>query len=145
MNAKVLNVLTKTVGVAGLGLVLYDSHRAGALRGPEAELEGKSNDLARRYLEEQKLENISSVRANAKKNIFHYFVDENLTGAFHTTGGYVKGFNEMLRTNAIPFALSVGTLIGGKGIFSKVCGAGLIAYGGIFFLQEIFGFGKKKD
>lgn len=143
MNGKVLNVLTKAVGVAGLGLVLYDSHAAGKINGPIAEMEGKSNTLAHHYLDELKLESPSTVRAKAKKEIFHYNLDENLTGFFHTTGGYIGGFTSMLINNAVPFALSIGTVLGGKGVFSKVCGAGLLAYGAIFLLQEGFGIGKK--
>jgi len=39
--------------------------------------------------------------------------------------------------------LVAGTILGGKGIFSKFCGAGLLAYGGIFLAQEMFGIGKE--
>lgn len=143
MNGKVLNILTKTVGAAGLGLVLYDAHHAGKIQSPIAEMRGKSSSLAHHYMEDMKLESPSRVRKAAKEGIFRYNLDENLTGFFHSTGGYMEGFTSMIITNAVPLALSVGTLIGGKGLFSKACGAGLLAYGGIFLLQEAFGFGKK--
>lgn len=144
MNGKVLNVLTKTVGAAGLGLVLYDSHHAGKIKAPITEMEGKSKSLSHHYMEDMKLESASKVRAHAKEGIFKYFLDENFSGFFHATSGYIGGFCSMLTTNAIPLALSIGTLIGGKGIFSKACGAGLLAYGGIFLAQEALGIGKKE-
>lgn len=144
MNAKVANVLTKTIGAAGLGLVLYDAHHAGKIEAPMAELKGKSTSLSHHYLEDLKLDTPSTVKNAAKKGIFHYHLDETLTGFFHSTGGYVGGFASMLVNNVVPLALSVGTLVGGKGLFSKACGLGLLAYGGIFIMQEGFGFGKKK-
>jgi len=70
-------------------------------------------------------------------------LDENLSGFFTGIGGYVKGFTSMLVTNIVPAALSVGAILT-KGLASKLCGAGLLAYGGIFLAQEIFGIGKEK-
>ncbi len=142
----VSNVLTKTVGVIGLGLVAYDSHAAGKHEAHAHEKEHKATSLAGRYLEDTKLDSNSMVKAQAKEHIFKYFMDENISGFFGAIKGYTKGFSEVLVSNVVPFALAVGTLLtnkkNSKNIISKCFGAGLLAYGGIFLAQEIFGIGK---
>lgn len=137
----VSNVLTKTVGVIGLGLIAYDSHSAGKRKAASTEKDHKATSLANHYLEDQKLDSPSIVKAHAKESIFRYYVDENLSGFFGAIGGYVKGFNNMLVSNVVPFALAAGTLVT-KNLVSKCFGAGLLAYGGIFLAQEAFGIGK---
>lgn len=143
MGSGVLNFLTKSVGVAGLGLIAYDAHHAGKIYAPMYEKNHKAEQLSERYLDELKLDSPSVVKEATKKRIFRFFIDENISGFFTTIGGYCKGFGSMLVDNIAPLALAGGTFIG-KGIFSKLCGAGLLAYGGIFLLQEFFGIGKAK-
>lgn len=135
------NVLTKTVGVIGLSMVAYDSHVAGKIKAVSHEKNHKATSLAGRFLDDTKLDSPSVVKEHAKKSIFRYFLDENLSGFFASIAGYAKGFSDMLVTNVIPFGLSVGTVLT-KGVTSKCFGAGLLAYGGIFLAQEIFGIGK---
>lgn len=142
MNSSgILNYLTKAVGVAGLGLIAYDAHYAGKMEAPVYEKNHKAESLADRYIDDTKLESPSVIQSAVKKRLFQYNMDENLTGFFTSTAGYLKGFTSMLVGNVVPLGLSVGTFLG-KGTFSKLCGAGLIAYGGIFLLQEAFGIGK---
>lgn len=137
----VSNVLTKTVGVIGLGLVAVDAHHAGKHEAGVMEKEHKADSLSKRYMEDQKLDSNSIVKAHAKEHIFKYFLDENLSGFFTAISGYAKGFTETVVNNVIPFGLAVGTLLTKKAV-SKCFGAGLLAYGGIFLAQEIFGIGK---
>ncbi|MEI8128950.1 MAG: hypothetical protein WCG95_04970 [bacterium] len=143
MNSSVANFLTKSVGTAALGLVLYDSHIAGKLEAPKYEKNHKAESLEKHFFNEQKLDSPSIIQATVKKSIFRHHVDENLSGFFTNIIGYVKGFGSMMIKNSIPLALVAGTILGGKGIFSKFCGAGLLAYGGIFLAQEMFGIGKE--
>lgn len=145
MGGGVLNVITKAVGIGGLGLVLYDAHMAGKMKGPAYEKEHKAHQLTEHYLEDTKIDSPSVVKNAMKKRIFQFHVDENFTGFFTTMHGYFKGFSSMLVDHAIPFVLATGALVGGKGLFSKFCGAGLLAYGGIYMLQEGFGIGKAKE
>lgn len=143
MSPSITNFITKSVGVAALGLVLYDSHTAGSLEGPKYAKNHKAENLEEHFLNEQKLDSPSIIQAKVKKSIFRHQVDENLSGFFTSIIGYAKGFGSMMIKNFIPLALATGTIIGGKGIFSKFCGAGLLAYGGIFLMQEMFGIGKE--
>ena len=143
MSLNVANFITKSVGVAALGMVLYDSHVAGTLEAPKYAKNHKAESLEEHFLNEQKLDSPSIIQATVKKSIFRHQVDENLSGFFTSIIGYAKGFGSMIVKNFLPLALATGAIVGGKGIFSKFCGAGLVAYGGIFLLQEMFGIGKE--
>jgi len=143
----ITTVLTKTVGVIGLGLVGYDAHVAGKIQSHAYAKNDKAESLTNHYLEEQKLDSPSVVRQHVKKGLFKYFLDENVSGFFTGIGGYIGGFTSMVVNNVIPFGLAVGAVLGkGKvgGVFSKFCGAGLLAYGAIFLAQELLGIGKSE-
>lgn len=151
MAMNVSNILTKTVGAIGLGLVAYDSHVVGKIESRSVPKNHKSEVLVDHYIDDLKLDSPSVVKQHAKKGIFKYFLDENLSEFFLGVGGYIKGFSSMLVNNVVPFGLAVGTLMGKEGgsflrsqTVSKFCGAGLLAYGGIFLAQEFFGIGKSK-
>ena len=60
----VSNVLTKTVGVIGLGLVAVDAHHAGKHEAGMLEKEHKADSLSKRYMEDQKLDSNSIVKAH---------------------------------------------------------------------------------
>ena len=128
-------------------MVAYDCHTAAKIEAYAHEKNTKAEEITSRYLDDQKMESPSVVRQKAKEGLFHYFLDENVSGFFTSIAGYAKGFTSMLVSNVIPFALAAGTLMGKKGtkqIFSKFCGVGLLAYGGIFLAQEAFGIAKSK-
>lgn len=141
VNAKLLNIATKTVGSVSLAMILYDSHQAAKIRAYSYTKDHKAGGLSERYMDDLKLESPSTIRGHVKKGMFRYSLDENLSGFFTSIAGYAKGFNSMLVRNVVPLCLAAGTFMG-KGLFSKMCGAGLLAYGGIFLLQEGFGIGK---
>lgn len=141
VNAKLLNSATKVVGGASIAMIAYDSHEAAKIRASAYAKNHKAEGLAERYMDDLKLESPSTIRGGVKKGLFRYSVDENLTGFFASVAGYFKGLGSMLVRNVVPLTLAAGTFVG-KGLFSKMCGAGLIAYGGIFLLQEMFGIGK---
>ena len=142
MRINVLNVLTKATGAVGLGLVLYDAHNAGKIKGSMEEKRHKTHQLTDRYLEEMKIDKPSVLKQEAKHHVFNFFVHENMSEPYNTTKGYGRGFLGMLTNHVLPLALSLGALLGGRGVFSKFCGAGLLAYGGMFLAEEMFGFGK---
>lgn len=145
INGKVLNGITKTVGAVGLGLTVYNSHAYAKIHASAYEKEHKAESLAHHYLEDMKIDTPSVVKSRMKEGILHYRTDENMSGFFKTIGGYVRGFSTMAIGSVVPLALSLGTLLGGKGLFSKFCGAGLLAYGGIILLQDGLGIGKPKE
>lgn len=139
------NYLTRGVGVTGLGLIGYESHSLGKHEAQVHAKNVKAESLAENFLEDQKLENPSAVKNALKKHIFNFNLDENLSGFFNSLVGYAKGFSHMVVSNVVPLGLSLGTVLAPKGLISKTFGAGLLAYGSIFFLQEAFGIGKTHE
>lgn len=137
----VLNFLTKSLGAATIGLIAYDAHNAGKIQAPMYRKNYKADQMANLYLHDRKLSSPSVVEDAAKKRIFKYFLDERLTSVFTSAIGYVKGAASIVINNVIPFGLACGTFVG-KGAFSKLCGAGILAYGGLFLFQEFTGFGS---
>lgn len=148
LSGKVTNVLAKTAGVAGLGLVLLDAHTAGKIEASKNEKNIKTEALTEHYLNDMSLDSPSVVKSAVKKKIFNFYADEHFTDFFTNTGGYISGFSSMLVKNVVPFGLAIGALFapkGPKGIITKLFGAGLVVYGGIFLLQEMFGIGKAHE
>lgn len=141
-NINVANALAKTAGLAGLGYVLVDSHLAAKVEAEKTQKDIKSDSIEKHYLSDMKLENHSIVQSKIKKKVTDFYMNENISDPFTRTAGYVKGFGSMLVNNIVPLGLSVGALVSPKGIFSKMFGVGLLAYGGIFLAQEFLGIGQ---
>jgi len=142
-------VLAKTAGVIGLGLVGYDSHIAGKIESRAYEKNHKAENITEHYMDDFKADGPSVVKQHVKKGIFKYYLDENLSGFFTGIYGYARGATSMLIGNIIPTTLALGAVLpigkkGGKHMFNKFCGVGLVAYGAIFLAQEFFGIGKTK-
>lgn len=140
-NINIPNIVTKGVGAAALGLVLYDSHTLGKIESSAYQKDSKANSLVKSYATTMMQEKPSIVESNLKRGIFNLRLQETVSDFFTGIIGYVKGFTSMAVSNVIPLALSVGTLAT-KGLLSKCFGAGLLGYGAIFVAQEGFGFGK---
>lgn len=141
MNPRITNFIVKGIGVAGAGLVLYDSHVLGKIQSSENQKTVKADGLEKAYANTMTLDSPSIVKSNLKKGIFNMHMEETMSDFFTGITGYVKGFSSMLVYNIVPAALSVGTLAT-KGTLSKCFGAGLLLYGGITLVQEVFGIGK---
>lgn len=141
MKFDIPNIITKGVGIAGLGLVLCDSHFAGKIEASSFPKAQKAQSLMTSHKQYLELDSPSIVKQKVKKGIFDYKTDENISVFFNGIAGYFKGFSNMLVTNVVPLALATGT-VATKGIVSKTFGVGLLAYGGIFLMQEFLGIGK---
>lgn len=139
--SNVSNILTKTVGAVGLGLVGYDSYIAARIKSEAYSRDAKSDMIEKAYFDDITLDHPSVVKRNLKKGIFHYKMDENITGFFNGVSGGVKGAVAMLVHNWIPTLLALGTFVK-KGMFSKCCAIGLVGYGIMVLAQEILGIGK---
>lgn len=141
VSSKLTNYLVKAVGVGGLTLVGYESHSYGKLQATNFATNVKADTLTKQLIENTKLDTPSTIRNSLKKQIFNFHMEEGFSDFFTTTAGYIKGFGTMLVSNVVPLGLSAATIMT-KGFVSKMFGAGLLAYGGIYLLQEIFGIGK---
>lgn len=147
-NIQISNILAKTTGLVGLGLVAYDSHYAGKIQASRTERDIKTDSLEKHYMDDMKLDSPSVVQNSIKKRMLEFHEDEGFTGFFTNIAGYVKGFGSMLITNVIPLGLAAGTFIGKKGgrnLISKFSAVGLAAYGGIYLAKEFFGIGNNHE
>ena len=147
MNTKVVNILTKAVGVTGLALVAYDSHTAGKIESSSYQKQVKAGSLRDTYVDTLTLDSPSIVQSKVKNKFFGMKLDENLSDFFTGISGYAKGFTSMTVSSVIPLALSLGTLVKSKTsafgkMVSRGSAAGLLAYGAIFIGREVMGIGK---
>lgn len=141
LSGNITNYLAKAVGIGGLALVGYESHCVGKMQAVNTGKSIKADTLSKQYLENMRMDSPSVIRQEVKRQIFNFHAEEGFTDFFTNIAGYVKGFGSMLITNIVPLGLSAGAVMT-KGFFSKMFGAGLLAYGGIFLAQEFFGIGK---
>jgi len=135
------NIITKGIGVAALGMVAVDSHSAGKIESSANQKKAKAGGLSDAYFNTLTQDSPSVIQSKIKNKFFGLQLDENLSAAFTGIAGYAKGFSSMLVSNVIPLALSAGIMMT-KGITSRVFGAGLLAYGGLFIGREVLGIGK---
>lgn len=133
-------MLTKAAGIIGLGLVGYDIHKTGIHHANMNMNEIKASSLSKQYMEELATDSPSVLKQELRHKLFHFNLEENISGVFTSFMGYLKGVEEMVVHNAIPAVLAVGALI--KNPLSKYCALGLLGYGGLVLAQEIFGIGK---
>jgi hypothetical protein len=149
MNTNVVNVLTKAVGITGLGLVAYDSHTAGKIESSSYQKQVKASSITNTYMDTLTLDSPSIVQSKVKNKFFKLKTDENLSDFFTGIIGYAKGFASMTVSSIIPLALSLGTLVKSKTsaigkMVSRASAVGLVAYCGIFLGREVMGIGKPK-
>lgn len=137
----VTTLIINAAGLAGIGAVAWDAHSHAKTKGAMMERKHKTDSLTSGFINNLSSDSSSAVKTIAKKRLFAYEADENVSGFFTNTKGYVTGLASMLLDDAIPLGLSLGAVMS-KGIISKGFGLGLIAYGGMFLAQEFFGMGK---
>lgn len=144
-KSNIKNVLTQAVGITGLGLIAYDSHTYGKINSSAHQKKSTADELTDSYIHSETLETPSIVQSKVKKGYFNFVMEDSLLEFFHSATGYIGGFSSMLVSSVIPLALSLGTLVGSKGakgLVSKTCGVGLLAYGGVFLIRDVLGIGK---
>lgn len=144
-TAKVVNYVTKGVGVVGALAVLYDAHTLGKIQSSTHQKKVSANIGARAVENTLTQSNPSIIQSKIKKGTSNFLMEERLSGFFTGIGGYLRGFGKMLVNDVVPLGLAVGTLAFKNATASRVCGAGLLAYGLAFVLRDVFGFLKPKE
>lgn len=140
-NRSATTLLINAAGLAGIGAVALDVHSHAKTKGAMMERRHKTDSLTSNFINNLSSDSSSAVKTMAKKRLFAFEADENVSGFFTNVKGYATGLASMLLDDAIPLGLSLGAVIS-KGWLSKGFGVGLLAYGGIFLAQEFFGMGK---
>ena len=133
---------TRAAGLAGIGLIVADSHIAARNEARMNGIKKKTDSIETRYFDTLTLNTQSAVKDKVQKRIFEFDLDTNVDKAFYQITGYAKGFTNMLLNNVVPLGLSLGAMIGPKGFFSKACGLGLAIYGAGALAQDVLRLGK---
>lgn len=130
-----LKVATAAVGVAGIGVALYDAHALGKLKAYENK-NTKNADAALNYFNNtQYLDNESQATAKVKEAMFEWELTNNLRGAWNASSGYSEGFFHGLIRHAVPLVASVAA-IGLKGKNALIGVAGLATWGVYSFVRH---------
>jgi hypothetical protein len=135
-----MGIISRGVGLAALGMVLYDAHYLGKVK---SDLYASEKDAASTgyYLNNSMyLDKMSKVQERIRTASFTTELDQNWKRFINEPIGYFKGFFSMLVNHAVPFTLGLGALLAPKGI-SKFCAGGLGLYGAYQFVKNFFGWG----
>ncbi len=138
----VYSAAAKIVGAATAGLVLYDAHKNGTIKGTMDSKLNTANSMVDHYIQSNIMEKSSTVEMNAKKGFFRFVMDNNLRESINATCGYVSGFLSSCVTDIIPAALATVAMLSNNKI-GKFCGLGLVAYGAKYLLYDIMTVGKR--
>ncbi|MBE7712631.1 MAG: hypothetical protein E7Z87_02680 [Cyanobacteria bacterium SIG26] len=136
-------IIAKTAGLAGLGLVAYDAHHIGKVN---ADLYASHRDaVATDYYVNNSMysTNMSKVQDGIKTKALEMQLNQGWRRFFNTGIGYIKGFGSMIVEHIIPVGLSVAALLT-KGKASKICAGGLGIYAAYEVIRNFFGFGVPK-
>ena len=151
------SVGSKTLGLITAGLVVYDAHKNGLIRGTMCAKKNIANTVTDNYVQSLSTSNLSTVEGNAKKSWFRFVLDNNIKEPFDATAGYIKGVLNSVVNDVIPTALAIGTFAFGStkttdsagrtikkaSKIGKICGLGLALYGIKYLLFDVMSIGKR--
>lgn len=137
----VSNIVCKTVGVAGMGAVLYDAFTIGKEQSYRTSQQ-VSADFFERSIAAQRTQTDESHVTNAMQNKLTDLKLQNPIVPFYgRVKGFFQGMLESLGNNIIPVACASLALLT-KGFASKVGAWGVVGCGIYTVLKEGFGIGK---
>ena len=141
MNAKVANIVYKTVGVAGMSAVLYDA-AAKAKRQSTVGAEELSADVFESsYAAKRSSSKESHLTSAVQRKISDLRMKNPLIPLIGKTKGFIGGFFDSLGDNIIPIIFS-SMAMAAKGTFQKAGAWGLGIYAIYQVAKEGFGLGK---
>lgn len=137
-------IITGAIGLAGLGIVGYDSHYVGKIQSDLYASEKDAKDTV--YYLNNAMYNTGMSKTEEKVRDFSFDIElaTNYKRFFNTGIGYVKGFTSMLISHTIPLALSLGALFAPK-TAAKWFAGGLGVYGLYEFVKNFFGISTPGD
>ena len=135
-------IVCKTVGVAGMGLALFDAVQASKNVSKRTAHAKQAEYLEKSYFNARTIDNVSANSNKIRAKTFDLETWNPLPAFFGKIGGGIKGFMYSLAVN-MPLVVSSAFAIASKGFMSKVGAIG-IALGLIYkFAREGFGLGKE--
>ena len=135
-------VVCKAVGVAGMGLALFDAVQSSKAVSKKTAHAKQAEYLHKSYFNARTIDNVSANSNKIRAKTFDLETWNPLPAFFGKIGGGIKGFMYSLAVN-MPLVVASAFAIASKGFMSKV-GATGIALGLIYKIaREGFGLGKE--
>ena len=138
----VSNIVCKTVGIAGMSAVLYDSYSVAKKNSIRIAQMDNADHFEKVHASTRTLSGESSVNSAMQKKVAEMRMDNPLFSIMGNIKGFAKGFLNTLGNNLIPVAFSALALAT-KGTMSKIGAWGVAGYGLFTIAKEGFGLGKQ--
>lgn len=135
-------IITKTIGVAGLGMALYDATQYSKMSAKHNSLARQADYLEKSYYNSRTIDNISTNSNKIRAKTFDLETWNPLPSFFGKIKGGIKGFFYSLAVN-MPLVVTSCLAFASKGVMSTIgaVGVGLtLAYN---IARNGFGLGKK--
>ena len=137
----VSNIVCKTVGIAGMSAVLYDSYSVAKKNAGRVSQMENADHFEKVHASTRTLSGESSVNNAMQKKIAEMRMDNPLFSIMGNIKGFTKGFLNTLGNNLIPVAFS-SLALATKGTMSKIGAWGTVGCGLLTIAREGFGLGK---
>ena len=138
----VSNIVCKTVGIAGMSTVLYDSYSVAKKNSIRVAQMDNADHFEKVHASTRTLSGESSVNSAMQKKVAEMRMDNPLFSIMGNIKGFAKGFLNTLGNNLIPVAFSALALAT-KGTMSKIGAWGVAGYGLFTIAKEGFGLDKQ--
>lgn len=138
----VSNIVCKTVGIAGMSAVLYDSYSVAKKNSIRVAQMDNADHFEKVHASTRTLSGESSVNSAMQKKVAEMRMDNPLFSIMGNIKGFAKGFLNTLGNNLIPVAFSALALAT-KGTMSKIGAWGVAGYGMFTIAKEGFGLDKQ--
>ena len=124
----VSNIVCKTVGIAGMSAVLYDSYSVAQKNANRVAQMDNADHFEKVHASTRTLSGESSVNRAMQKKVAEMRMDNPLFSIMGNVKGFAKGFLNTLGNNLVPVAFSALALAT-KGTMSKIGAWGVAGYG----------------
>lgn len=138
----VSNIVCKTVGIAGMSAVLYDSYSVAKKNSIRVAQMDNADHFEKVHASTRTLSGESYVNSAMQKKVAEMRMDNPLFSIMGNVKGFAKGFLNTLGNNLIPVAFSALALAT-KGTMSKIGAWGVAGYGLFTIAKEGFGLDKQ--
>ena len=138
----VSNIVCKTVGIAGMSAVLYDSYSVAKKNSIRVAQMDNADHFEKVHASTRTLSGESSVNSAMQKKVAEMRMDNPMFSIMGNIKGFAKGFLNTLGNNLIPVAFSALALAT-KGTMSKIGAWGVAGYGLFTIAKEGFGLDKQ--
>lgn len=138
----VSNIVCKTVGIAGMSAVLYDSYSVAKKNSIRVAQMDNADHFEKVHASTRTLSGESSVNSAMQKKVAEMRMDNPLFSIMGNIKGFAKGFLNTLGNNLIPVAFSALALAT-KGTMSKIGAWGVAGYSLFTIAKEGFGLDKQ--